>query len=242
MWTSNKIETYPKQFDFTSSEQGKPTYTAIKIGEYEFSNLIESIEIGNELNFQNIICDCCGSAGCASGNWLTIRKSDKYIFFIPNFEDMKDVDFGANFEPSYYIRVNGSLFLGETEYKTLNNFIRQFPKFENLQIFSKEEIINLYKWDVPQKMFGNFPEFSEINQKRILVTSEFENQEIEKIIYEKIYELKNCNSFALNLLENPDQRITIYLDDKKTTEWHALYKEKDRIGLLLGGKFKITTE
>ncbi len=54
----------------------------------------------------------------------------------------------------------------------------------------------------------------------------------------------NRNRNGYTELENylKENKITIYLDDQKTTEWNALYKENDEIGLLLGGKFKITTE
>lgn len=242
MWTSNIIETYPKQFDFSSSEQGKPTYNALKIGDYEFSNLIESIELGDEYNFQNIICDHCGYSGCASGNWLSIRKYNEFAFFIPDFEDMKDEDFGANFEPSYYFRKNGSLYLGKNEFAIFNKIIQNFTKFEDIPKFTKKELIELYKWDVPQRMFGDFPNYTQINKKRIIATSEFDQEKVVKIIMHKIEELTYSNFFNLQLLEKEENKITIYLDDQKTTEWNALYKENDEIGLLLGGKFKITTE
>ncbi len=43
MWTSTNFKTYEKKFDFTSSGQGKPTYTALKIGDTDFINIIEGI-------------------------------------------------------------------------------------------------------------------------------------------------------------------------------------------------------
>lgn len=239
MWTSNKIETYPKQFDFTSSEQGKPIYTAMKIGEYEFINLIESIEIDDEYNFQNIICDFCGTSGCASGNWLAIRKSNDFIFFVPDFEDMKDELLGGDFEPSNYFKTNGSLFLTKTEYEKIRTNISEFKDFSSIPKLNKKELIELFKWDIPQKMFGEFPEFKELDTKRILITSELSNDEVINLINHKLNELENGDSFELEILENNEPKITIYLDDLKTTEWNALYKENDKIGLLLGGKFKI---
>ena len=241
MWTSNKFEIYPKQFDFTSSEQEKPTYTAIKIGDYEFSNLVESIEFESQFSFQHIICDHCGFSGCASGNWLSIRKNDEYIFFIPNFIDMKDEDLGADFQPSHYFKVNGCLYLKKNEYENLRSYIHQFPKPDELQNFEKEEIIELYKWDVPQKMFGEFPEFQSINEKRIIATSELNDSEVVKIIMQKVEELENSKSFSLKDFENKENIITIYLDDHKTTEWNALYRENNEFFLLLEGKFKIKT-
>lgn len=44
MWTSTNFTTYKKQFDFTSSEQGKPTFTALKIDDKDFINMIEGLE------------------------------------------------------------------------------------------------------------------------------------------------------------------------------------------------------
>jgi len=57
MWTSTNFKTYKKQFDFTSSEQGKQTYTALKIDDTDFINMVEALdgEIENNQVFQTII-------------------------------------------------------------------------------------------------------------------------------------------------------------------------------------------
>jgi hypothetical protein len=59
MWTSTNFETYSKQFDFTSSGQGKPTFTALKIDGKDFFNMVEQLdgEIQEDQVFQTIICD-----------------------------------------------------------------------------------------------------------------------------------------------------------------------------------------
>ena len=131
MWTSTNFTTYKKQFDFTSSEQGKPTYTALKIDDTDFINIIEGLdgEIEEDQIFQTILCSSCGIYHCEPGNWVALRQSDNFVFFIPAFEG-SNYDFLSTAEIKDCIESNSR--------QKINN-IRKFS-IELSKFFGKSDI------------------------------------------------------------------------------------------------------
>lgn len=239
MWTSTEFKTYKKQFDFSSSEQGKPTFTALKIGESDFINMIESLEgeINENLVFQTLICTECGYHHCAPGNWVAIRKHSDFVFFIPAFEDIAQEE--TEYEPPFLLKQNGTYWLPKKEFENFKILVPAIDKLNEIKRLTKSELIWLYKWDTPHKMFGNFPNFEKVRKNHILAVSDFDNKTISKILNDKLNEIESAENFGLELLSENDQEISFFLDDNLTTEWKAMWKNESEFGLLLGGKFKI---
>ncbi|MCU7552849.1 hypothetical protein OCK74_27265 [Chitinophagaceae bacterium LB-8] len=244
MWTSTNFDTYPKQFDFTSSERGKPTFTALKIEGKDFINMVEQLdgEIGDEQIFQTIICDHCGIHHCASGNWVALRQQNGYVFFIPAFEAIADEPNSGEYDPPYSLQQKGALWLPLSEFDNFKKIVPELAKLKSINTLTKSELIWLYKWDTPHKMFGDFPNFQPVRKNHVLVASELDNETIFNIIEQKLAELENINEFTIQALAVGDSIISLYLDDINTTEWKALYKTDNQYGLLLGGTFKIETK
>ena len=125
MWTSSNFQTYKKQFDFTSSEQGKPTFTALKVDEIVFFNLIEGLEgqIKDDQVLQTILCDHCGCYECESGNWIAVRQLNHFVFFIPAFDRLQeDLDI-SNYQPPYFIRKDGAFWLPQEKFEESHVFV-----------------------------------------------------------------------------------------------------------------------
>ena len=244
MWTSTNFTTYKKQFDFTSSEHGKPTYTALKIDDKDFINMIEGLEgeIDDNQIFQTILCDHCGCYQCASGNWVAIRQLNDLVFFIPAFEDLNtEIDEGI-YHPPYVLRQKGAYWLKITDFNRFKKLVSEIDKLTTIKPMTKFELISLYKWDTPHKMFGDFPNFKPLRKDHILAVSELDNENLARILEQKLKELESAIDFVLDPLVYIDNIVSIYLGDYSTTEWKALYKTENNYELLLGGEFRITTK
>ena len=244
MWTSTNFTTYQKQFDFSSSEQGKPTFTALKIDDKDFINMVEGLEgeiDGNQI-FQTILCDHCGCYQCASGNWVALRQLNDLIFFIPAFEDLEtDIDKGF-YDPPYSFRQKGAYWLTITDFLKFKKLVPEIDKLHRIKTMTKFELLSLHKWDTPHKMFGDFPNFKPLRKDHILAVSELDNDTLADLIEMKIKELENATKFKLESIIYVDKVVSVYLDDHSTTVWKALYKAEDDYELLLGGEFRITTK
>ncbi len=240
MWTSNDFKTYPKQFDFSDSGLGKPTFTSLKIGGVEVINMIEGLEdqIDEEQVFQSIICDYCGTAHCSSGNWIAIRQIDNYILFIPAFFRMLDDEFTGEYNPPFSVCNQGALYLTFEDFNLLKSIVPAFRPIEDVTPLTIFEAISLYKWETPHRMFGDFPDFHSMRTNHILTTSELNANEIERIISEKLTILENGSIFHFAPLERSDECISVLLNNKETTEWQPLCKTESGYELHLGG-FKI---
>jgi hypothetical protein len=129
-----------------------------------------------------------------------------------------------------------------TEFNRLKKLVPEIDKLTTIKEMTKFELISLYKWDTPHKMFGDFPNFKPLRKDHILTVSELDNEALTNILELKLTELENATEFGLDPLVYVDNIVKIYLDDHSTTEWKALYKTEDDYELLLGGEFRITTK
>lgn len=240
MWTSTNFKTYKKQFDFSSSEQGKPILTVLKVDDKDFINMVEGLEGEIEENqiFQTIICDHCGTYHCESGNWVAVRQLDNFVFFIPAFGELIDDD-RAEYEPPFSLRQKGAYWLKSIDFENFKKLVPELAKQNSINQLTNFELKSLYKWDTPHKMFGDFPDFGELKKNHVLVTSELDNETIFAIIEQQMSRFDNAVGFKIEPLDDTDKVISIFLNDSATTEWRAIYQTDNIYGLLLGGTFKI---
>lgn len=244
MWTSINFKTYQKQFDFTSSEQGKPTYTALKVDDMDFINIVEGLEgeIEEDQIFQTILCSSCGIYHCEPGNWVALRQSGNFVFFIPAFEELHGEQNQTEYAPPHWLRQKGSFWLTKADFEKFKKLIPELDKQKSINRISKSELLALYKSDTSHKMFGDFAEFKPLSKNHVLAASELDNETAFEIIDRKLKELESSTDFEIELLTENDKVISFFLDDSSTTEWKALCKIKDNYELSIGGTFKITTK
>jgi len=245
MWTSSNISTFQRKFDFTSSEQGIPTYTSLKADDEILINIIEHFEADKDLNddstFQFLICEHCGFVHCEPGNWLTVRQSGNYVLFIPAFSDILEEPESNEYQPPYFFKTKGAFVLTIEEFEKLKKTIPAFGKIEDLKHLTGFEASALYKWDTPHRMFGEFPNFKSLRTDHILYTTEFDEQKVSSIILDKLKNLEEANKVELISIENTETAISLFLDSNPTTEWKALCTAANDIELLIGDKYRLVT-
>lgn len=241
MWTSTNLQAYQKQYDFTSSDQGKPTYTALTIEGIEFFNMVEQVDVENEDNqvFQTILCEKCGFQSCQSGNWVAIQELNDYVFFIPAFEEIKEEQVPGDYSPPFLLRQNGALWMTLFTYNNFKKYVPALNRLKEIQKMTSDELISLYKSDTHHNLFGTFPNFTAANKDPVLATSELNTKQLFDIIHSSLTNLERAQNYMIQEVKNEDIILSIYLNHKETTQWKALYKTGNEFGLLLGGKFKI---
>lgn len=243
MWTSANFKTYTKQFDFTSSGQGKVTYTALTIGGTDFMNMVEALEgeIDDNQIFQTIICDHCGTFGCASGNWVALRQMDDFIFFIPAFEALLDDPTKGEYEPPYLLRQKGAYWLTAQDYEAFKKLVPALDKQKSIKKLTASELTALYVWEAPVGMFDQYPDANQLDASRILHVTELEPESIISIIKNILNKISKNNNFEINFISKDDNLVSIFVDDAATTEWKALCATENGYVLSLGGVFKIVS-
>jgi hypothetical protein len=239
MWTASNFSTYQRQFDFSSSEQGKPTYTTLKADDEVLINMIELFDSDDNSTFQFHICEHCGFTQCQPGNWLSIRRSGNYILFIPAFDEILQEPELNEYAPPSFFNTKGTFVLTTNQFEELKEKVPAFKKLDVLKQLTGFEASSLYKWDTPHRMFGQFPNFKSLRTDHILHTTEFDEQKVFSIILDKLKNLEAANKAELIAIENTETAISIFLDSSPTTEWKALCTTANNIELLIGDKYKL---
>ena len=242
MWTASNFSTFQRQFDFSSSEQGKPTYTTLKADNEVLINMVELFESDDNSTFQFHICEHCGFTQCQPGNWLSIRQSGNYILFIPAFDEILKEPELNEYTPPYFFNSKGAFIVTSNQFETLKENVPAFKKLTEIKQLTGFEASSLYKWDTPHRMFGEFPNFSALRLDHILCASELDEQTLVSTIVDKLSIIEKHKTARLVSLDNNDIPITLFLDGKTTTDWKAVCKTKNGIELMIGDNYKLLTE
>src|SRR5690606_25545236 len=123
-----------------------------------------------------------GTYHCSSGNWVAVRQFDKFIFFIPAFEELKEEPDRGEYEPPYSFRQKGAYWLTIEDFNHFKKLVPELDKQKSINQLTKFELVSLYKWDTPHKMFGDFPNFQALRKNHVLVVSELDNETVFEIL------------------------------------------------------------
>ena len=240
MWQIKEISTYKKLYDFSSSGLGTRNLSVLEIDNHIFLNMIEMTDIQNEEQyFQTMICEECGMQHCAKGNWVAIRSVDNYIFFIPIFDlEYIDIDI-EEYSPPLIMKEKGAFWLRNTNYTDLENLIPDLKSIQNINQLSKNELISLFKWEVPYYFYGNYPNFSD---KKINIIRDYNDPDIKlilSILDRLLTQLENTKGFEIKELDANDKIFTLNFNIKQSKQWKVLALNNDKYYLILGETFKI---
>jgi hypothetical protein len=242
MWTASNFSTYQRQFDFSSSEQGKPTYTTLKADDEILINMVELFGSDDNSTFQFQICEHCGFIQCQPGNWLSIRQSENHILFVPAFDEILKEPEQNEYRPPYFFNIKGALILTINQFENLKEKVSAFKRLTDIRPLTGFEASSLYRWDTPHKMFGEFPNFESLRADHILCASELDEQAITSIILDKLSIIEKLKTVRLVPLDNNDIPISLFLDVKTITEWKAVCRTNKGCDLMIGNNYKLLTE
>lgn len=108
MFVCDQLQTDVWQPNFRTSEQDNPTWTRVTVGHHQIANALEWIEWTRN-PVQVILCDGCGSEGCASGGYVHVSRLGRYVLWsAPQFDDDSEEPAEVR-EILYYMRTLGAL-------------------------------------------------------------------------------------------------------------------------------------
>lgn len=244
MWTSTNFKTYPKEFDFSSLEEGKSTLTTLQIDGIELMNMIEKLseQDAPDLTFQFIICAHCGICQCKPEGWLALRQAGDLILLIPAFERIKNEPVGGEYAPPLLLEQKGALYFSPSDFEKFQSLVPAFANLDKIIPLNNFEAVSLYKWDTPYKIFGEPPDFGDLHRDQVVAVSELDLDTLEQIIEDQLLQLATAKEFSLRKIGPQDQIISLFLDDPEATEWRAICRTDDDYKLLLGGELLFTYE
>ncbi len=230
MWSPERVHTKNTILDFRFSGQGKKETTELYLDDFRLSNAVDLVDYNSD-STQFIICSECGMTDCASGDYLTLRRIDNSVVFIPAFEEMRD-DSDFQYTPHYEIAKTGGILLDKTRYLEVKSIIKELPDFEDLSALKNSEIPILLQWESTVNALDKFSFPIKFRTDLFLATS----SELNESIITKLEELinlfdKSDKDAHFAEIENSD--ISIFLDIEGYYEWNPIWESNGVWGLKL---------
>jgi hypothetical protein len=82
MWIVSELAVHPRTYSFGSSGQGVHEDLALRAGDQELVNMLRLVD-WSEDPVQVTVCDACGTVGCASGDYVAVRRLGDHVAMAP---------------------------------------------------------------------------------------------------------------------------------------------------------------
>jgi hypothetical protein len=157
----------------TSHAQGMHSVERLLFDGWEVSSDVHLVQWDAGC-FQVLICEFCGSEGCTSGAWLTLRRAGEGILWMPAFERLEVSDqtlAGYSLEealtagrlspfnrawledenrPPDYVFAKGIPLLDRDRYARARRLVPELPRFQEMQLLSAHEAVWVMQWCSPR--------------------------------------------------------------------------------------------
>ena len=239
MWQIKNAEIRPSKLDFRSSGQDKLAVSQLFVDEIQLINALELVEWDQE-HSQFLICEACGMPGCKSQDWVSVRRSDSLVLFLPSCEhvwrEQKDY---MEYCPPRYLKSRGIPYLNSHTYESLSSRHSSFPTIDQIQPLKVKEATVLFQWTAPDRILGEPPEVS-IRRELFVGSSEGDHVELLQILEDlmkKHYESES--SAELRSIASNERVISFYLDAARFSEWQAILFDGSEYRLLVDSKYVV---
>lgn len=239
MWQIKDFELKPATLDFTSSEQGKVQVSQLFSEGIQLINAIELVEWDTDSQF--LICEECGFWHCKPQDWVSVRRSDSLVLFLPASIYVWTVNQRdkTEYSPPAYLKQKGIPYLDFSTYEALRSRNSTFPAIDEIPPLQLKEATLLFHWTAPDNVLGEPPE---INVRRDLIVGASEGDPSEHVktlqdLIERQYKLEA--TARLRSISTNERVISLYLDGEEFIDWQALVFDGSEYRLLVESKYVV---
>jgi hypothetical protein len=243
MWELDHPTIEHTVLDFTHSGQARmPASRLVQDGRVIF-NAIELIDWQPD-TFQAILCEACGTPGCASDGWVSLRFSAGFVLLIRAFGEMfYSSQAQIEYAPPAWLRERGAAYLTNDTYDQLRASLQGLPSRDSLRQLGSREAVAIARLETPYRTFGEAPADFLVRTENLVGTS---HNDVQSIIGE-------ITSLA-RILESEDQPVTLrmplpdeevvslYIDSFDFVDWGVMVRSSQDSHLMLASRFVIDTE
>ena len=243
MWIVEQIEAIPEEFDFSSSDQGCQSVTAIAAKGVLLINAIELLEVDSSAT-QVTICEYCGCPRCASGDWVTFKRIGESVVWIPAWNAMEGGLWErSNYEPPYFMSSRGAPVFSTNAWEELRTFHNDLPGADTLALLDSREAARLCQWAAPGQILGEFPAEPKLIRDALIAVTDgelkTEAEEIDRCLHEHYAAPRPMEMAPSSVSIKP---IELWLDLPETPGWKNFAHVNDQVCILVDGDFALMRE
>jgi hypothetical protein len=178
MFHIKHLDLLPVTLDFSTSDGGRLMSTAVDGAGVRLVTAINLVEFDPDAT-QVHVCSHCGSIGCESGNWVSLRRLGDLVLWIPAFARMETGEWERDqYSPPGFMANRGiAVFLPEA-WKQFRSLRLDAPNILQLPPLNSREAVRVLQWSAPRRILGRYPERPRIDREGILAvtTGEIETE------------------------------------------------------------------
>ncbi len=157
MWIVSKLIIRSRTYSFSSSGQPPHDDLALIADEQELVNMLRVVDWGED-PVQVVVCDACGTVGCASGNYVAIRRLDDFVVmapairaYVPTAEEFEK----AQYVEPWFIRKRGVPLVPFAEWERLRGEGAPLPAADRLEPLRWSEALLAAQIEAPHRLLGD---------------------------------------------------------------------------------------
>lgn len=234
-WIVNSVRSNSNELDLSSSGQPSIRVTQILLDDELFANAAE-VTSWNADKFQVAICEACAIEHCQTGGWVKLRYFDDALVFLPCFAELYSHDSweATEYAPPAVAQSKGVPVLRAEALVRLRSLIPSLPSVP--RPLTEFETALALRFEAPRYAFRATAEGPKLDRNALVASSEGELADfVENLDLALTRLLSSSLPAKLRPLEKTDRPITLFVDDRRFTEWKPIFAEEaGGIGLLWG--------
>jgi hypothetical protein len=156
MWIVSNLSVRPRTFSFESSGQGQHEDLSLVGDDTELANMLGYID-WSEDPAQVVVCDACGTIGCASGNYVALRRLDDFVVMAPpakGYDALADLSARAQYVEPAFMRRGGVPLIPIAEWERLRAKGAPLPGSDGLAALRWSEAMLAAQIEAPLRLLG----------------------------------------------------------------------------------------
>lgn len=157
MWIPAGLAVRPRHRSFAASGQGAHDDLALVADDLELVNLLRLVDWSAD-PVQVVVCDACGTVGCASGNYVAVRRLGDFVVLAPPArahapaaDDFELTDFA---EPAF-MRARGVPLVRVEDWSRVRDGGAPLPSPDRLRVLGWEEAALVAQLEAPRRLLGD---------------------------------------------------------------------------------------
>lgn len=156
MWIVSNLSIRPRTFSFGSSGQGQHEDLSLVADDLELANMLRCID-WSEDPVQLVVCDSCGSVGCASGNYVALRRLGDFVAMAPpakGYAASADASAKAQYIEPAFMRRRGVPLIPIAEWERIRAEGAPLPGSAGLAALRWSEVLLAAQIEAPLRLLG----------------------------------------------------------------------------------------
>lgn len=243
MWWIEEFDLLTVALDFSASEQGRGTATAVECDGTRLVQAIELVEVDADA-MQVELCEHCGVAGCAIGGWATLRRIGDCVVWLPRSDLLEDGrSSNRQHAPPSWFDQRGAPAFASAAWERLRALNGGLPAHSEVPHLTTREWVRWMQWSAPARVLGEAPARPQLRRELLLTVAEGALASEADAVDECLQQHLESASTMMFAPENSDLcRIEFALDWPGIPEWASFARIGERVVFLLANGRALSSE